>query len=364
MGGIVRWSKRLLCLLPAPLALLALRVFVRHPQIVEAWFSRRLYPLWATRLSQLAGLFESAVAEKLSVALIVCAGGMLLIRAAQSVLRLSAKPLLRCLYRLICASGALYAVFVLSWGLHFARLPFADAADLQLRPANKAELSALCDTLLQDALALRAQASEDAQGAFALPGALDDLLTNVPIAYDALAGEYPFLAGKYAPPKRASLGEAFSQMRIMGIFIPFTGEALLNSGIPASQLAHTAAHEVAHQRGIAREAEADFVAYLACMASSDPSIAYSGTLTMLRYAALSLSEADPDAYHRLCARFSAGIAQDYARQIDYWKRFDTPMAGLVNLTNERYLQTFAFKTGATGQRDDLMALLLAYYRER
>jgi len=362
MGGISRWSKRLLCLLPAPLALLALRLCARHPEMVEAWFSRRLYPLWATRLSQLAGLFESAVAEKLSVALIVCAGGMLLFRTAQSILRLSAKPLLRCLYRLICVSGALYAVFVLSWGLHFARLPFADAADLQLKPAGKTELSALCDTLLKDALALRARASEDAQGAFALPGTLDDLLTHMPVAYDALAGDYPFLAGDYPPPKRAALGEAFSQMRIMGIYIPFTGEALLNPGIPASQLAHTAAHEAAHQRGVAREAEADFVAYLACIASDDPSIAYSGALTMLRYAALSLSEADPDAYHGLCARFSAGIAQDYAQQIDYWKRFDTPVAGLINLTNERYLQTFALKTGAAGQRDDLMALLLAFYR--
>ncbi|MCL2810891.1 MAG: DUF3810 domain-containing protein [Clostridia bacterium] len=362
MGGISRWSKRLLYLLPAPLALLALRVCARHPEMVEAWFSRRLYPIWATRLSQLAGLFESALAEKLSITFIVCAGAMLLIRAVQSILGFSARPLLRCLYRLICVSGALYAVFVLSWGLHFARVPFADATDLQLRPTSKTELSALCNILLKDALALRAQAQEDGRGAFALSDTLDDLLANVSDAYGALAGAYPFLAGNYAPPKRAALGEAFSEMRIMGIYIPFTGEALLNPGIPASQLAHTAAHEAAHQRGIAREAEADFVAYLACIASDDPSIAYSGTLTMLRYAALSLSEIDPEAYHALCARFSAGIAQDYAQQIDYWKRFDTTVAGLVNLTNERYLQTFAFKTSATDQRDDLVALLLAYYR--
>ncbi|MCL2544939.1 MAG: DUF3810 domain-containing protein [Clostridia bacterium] len=361
MGGIARRIKRLLWLLPAPLALLTLRVCARHPAWVESWFSRRFYPLWATHLGKLAGLFEGALAERLLIASAACAGVMLLIRAAQSLFRLSAKPLLRCLYRLLCASGALYAVFVLTWGLHFARLPFADAAGLQLRPPGKADLSALCDTLLDDALALRAQVREGAQGVFVLPGALDDLLESIPGAYAALASNYPFLAGDYAPPKRAAFGDALSEMRIMGIYIPFTGEALLNPGIPASQLAHTAAHEAAHQRGIAREAEADFVAYLACAASGDPAMAYSGALTMLRYAALALCEADPDAYHALVARFSAGIARDYAQQIDFWQRFDTPVAGLVNLTNERYLQTFAFKTGATDQRNDLVALLLAYF---
>ena len=362
MGGHKRRGKRLLHLLPAPLALLALRICARHPAWVEAWFSRQLYPLWATRLSKLSGFFESALAEKLLIAFVACAGAMLLFRAVEAIVRLHARPLLRCLYRILCASGALYAAFVLSWGLHFARMPLADAAGLRVRPAGKIELSALCDALLNDALALRAQAREDAHGAFALPGTLDDLRGAIPAAYAALSSEYPFLAGDYAPPKRAAYGRAFSEMRIMGIYIPFTGEALLNPGIPASQLAHTAAHEAAHQRGVAREAEADFVGYLACMAAGDPAIAYSGTLTMLRHAALTLSEADPDAYHALCARFSAGIAQDYARQIDYWKRFDTPVARLVNLTNERYLHTFALKGAGNSQRRDLVALLAAYYR--
>ena len=366
MGGIARWAKRLLWLLPGPLALLALRVCARHPAWVEAWFSRRLYPLWATHLGKLAGLWERALAERLLIAAVACAGAMLLFRAAQSIVRFNAGPLLRCLYRLLWAAGALYAVFILTWGLHFARMPFADAAGLQLRPAEKAELSALCNALLDDALSLRAQAQkeakQEAQGAFSLPGSLDDLLRGIPAAYAALATDYPFLAGDYAPPKRAAFGQAFSEMRIMGIYIPFTGEALVNPGIPASQLAHTAAHEAAHQRGIAREAEADFVAYLACLASNDASAAYSGTLTMLRYAALSLCEADPEAYHALVARFSAGIARDYAQQIDYWQRFDTTVAGLVNLTNERYLQTFAFKTGAVDLRSELVALLLAYRR--
>ena len=362
MRGVARLGKRLLFLLPAPLALFALRVGARHPNIVEVWFSRRLYPLWATRLSRLSGLWGGALAEALLIACAACAGGMLLFRAVQSLIRLNPRPLLRYMYRLLCAAGALYAVFVPSWGLHFARVPFADIADLRTHPTGKAELAALCNALLDDALALRAGSQEDAHGAFALPGTLDGLLRQIPGAFEALAGDYPFLAGHYAPPKRAAYGEAFSQMRIMGIFIPFTGEALLNPGIPASQLPHTAAHETAHQRGIAREAEADFVAYLAFMASGDPALAYSGTLTMLRYAALSLCEADSDAYHALAARFSPGIARDYAQQMAYWQRFDTPVAGLVNLTNERYLQTFAFKTGAADQRDDLVALLLAYFR--
>ena len=49
---------------------------------------------------------------------------------------------------------------------------------------------------------------------------------------------------------------------------------------------------MAHQRGIAREDEANFIAFLVCMASDDPYIRYSGYLEVYEYVASSLYSDD------------------------------------------------------------------------
>ncbi len=361
MRRATRWGLRLAGLLPAPLAFFALRLSARHPQWIEDAFSRRVYPPLMAALSRLTALVPSAVAEHALPVLAVLAISLLLFRVGQSLWRHSAQPLGHFCYRLVCGVGVCYAAFVLLWGANFARQPFATSADLPLAPASTAELAALCDDLLTDATRLRAKLPEADDGTFASPLPLPELLRKVPIAYSTLSRQYPWLSGQYAAPKLLKHGEAFSEMQVMGIFIPYTAEALLNGGIPPTQLAHTACHEAAHQRGFAREAEADFIAYLACMASGDASFAYSGTLTMLRYASLSLNAVDPAAYSALAQRVPINIQRDYAEQYDYWAHYETPLAGLVSLTNQRYLSTFALQQPQQ-QRDDVVAMLLARYR--
>lgn len=363
MRRAARWGKRLLWLLPTPLALLCLHFIAQHSVWVERVFSRIWYPVWATRMSHFSAQFAGSLAERVALLCAAAAVLALLVRGIQSIVQQSAKPLLRCCFHLLCGAGALVAAFIFLWGLHFVRLPFAEAAQMQPQPANAQALIALCDGLLDDAIALRAQCPQDPQDVIQNSDTAAELLGKIPAAYAALSAEYPWLAGDYAPPKAALYGEALSDMQIMGIFIPYTGEALLNPGIPSTQLAHTAAHEAAHQRGFAREAEADYIGYLACMASGDAGMAYSGTLTMLRYAALSLSELAPGAYDELAARFTPGIQADYAEQLNYWQTHDTPLAGLVSLTNERYLRTFALKQSGRDQRSDVVALLLSRHMQ-
>ena len=53
-----------------------------------------------------------------------------------------------------------------------------------------------------------------------------------------------------------------SYLGISGIFIPFTCEANVNATLPDWEIPFTACHELAHQRGFAREDEANYVGYL------------------------------------------------------------------------------------------------------
>ena len=57
----------------------------------------------------------------------------------------------------------------------------------------------------------------------------------------------------------------------------------MNVDCPMALLPATIAHELAHQRGVAGEDEANFVAVAACLADGDPTFVYSGALMAYVY---------------------------------------------------------------------------------
>lgn len=102
-------------------------------------------------------------------------------------------------------------------------------------------------------------------------------------AYDKIYGEYEFIQPMNSRLKPVMLSELMSYTHITGVYSYFTGEANLNVAFPDYTLPFTAAHELAHQRGIAREDEANFVAFLVCSVSDESYVRYSGYLMMLEY---------------------------------------------------------------------------------
>ena len=84
-------------------------------------------------------------------------------------------------------------------------------------------------------------------------------------AYDKACDKYDFLQRLDSKLKPVMLSELMSYTHITGVYSFFTGEANINVAFPDYTIPYTAAHELAHQRGIAREDEANFVAFLVCM---------------------------------------------------------------------------------------------------
>lgn len=86
-----------------------------------------------------------------------------------------------------------------------------------------------------------------------------------------------------AAPKSSRIPGLFRSLRIAGIFVPFTGEALIDCSRHPAAIPFTAAHELAHMRGVGDETAANIAAYRACIAAGGP-MAYSARLWALKYA--------------------------------------------------------------------------------
>ena len=82
------------------------------------------------------------------------------------------------------------------------------------------------------------------------------------------------------------------KLEILGIYSYFTGESNINVHYPDYGIPFTVAHELAHQRGISRENEANFIAFLVCIRSDSEFVRYSGYINMFEYLASALGSTD------------------------------------------------------------------------
>lgn len=362
-----RWKRLLnwLYALPvAPLAWLATRWAAGHSAQVEKYYSTGIYPVLAQVWGFPFRFVPFSAAEVLLYAGILALAAWLVTEAVLLI----ARPdrlyrAARVLVSLAVAASLLYGAFVGLWSLNYYRQPLAVTLELDTRPSSTRELAALCEALIARANSQRTGLPEDDGGVVKPEKTLSQILKEVPALYSRLGETIPCLAGTYSAPKPVILSQRMCYTQTVGIYIPFTVEANINVAIPWPLLASTAAHEAAHQRGFAREDEANFLAYLACNESDDPYIRYSGTLLALIHAMNALYSADADAYHALRATYASGIDRDQAARTAFWQKYKGPVAETSNRINDNYLKA---NDQADGVRSygRMVDLLLALHRTR
>ena len=180
-------------------------------------------------------------------------------------------------------------------------------------------------------------------------------------SYSKLSGEYDFLTKLDAPVKEIVLSDYMTYTHISGVYTFLTGEANLNTNYPYYVNVYTTAHEMAHQRGIARENEANFMAFLVCTNSDDPFMQYAGYLNMYEYlySALSASENRGAIRDLLDIRVRYDL---YCYSLFFDKYRDNTAATVSNTMNNTYL----VMQGTEGAKSYglVVDLAVAYYRDQ
>ncbi len=302
------------------------------PARVEALYSTRIYPEVAALLVKATGWLPFALADALAFAGAMVALGVLIhcIRAVRVDPRRAWRAAIRFL---LLAAGLVYLVFLLVWGLNYRREPLASSLGLDTRPAPLEELARLAEELTVDASALRTDRAEDA-GVFRLGGGVDGALERATQGFGASLPALP----RGARPKGSLLSPLLARLGISGIFIPFTGEPLVDTLLPDSEVPFSASHELAHLQGWAREDEASFVAFEACRAHPDPDFRYSGVLVASLHAVAALAARDRDAATRLAATRAPAVARDVAA-IRAWRlRYEGALSRFGDRVNDTYLK--------------------------
>jgi uncharacterized protein DUF3810 len=313
----------------------------RFPAAVERFYTHGLYPGIVAALGWLTGRVPVSIGEGLLLLVAVIVLGL----SAQLVLVLRhargrrTRVLGLALLRTAAAAAVLYAAFLVLWGLNYARLPLAAQAGLDVHPAPLTELVELSQELVGEADRLREGLPEDAAGVLSAPGGLRSILERAPAGLRRAAERQRGLMIPVAPPKAALFSPLMSYLGITGIYFPFTAEAHVNHTVPVPELPFVASHELAHQTGVAREDEANYVAYLACRAHPDGDFRYSGAFSASLYALGALARLDRAAWRGLEGRRSAGVRRDLKALSAWSARYEGRAERASRTLNDAYLRS-------------------------
>lgn len=255
-----------------------------------------------------------------------------------------------------------FSSFTFMFSAGYRGAPLAEKLGLERRAVTADELA---DTLL----ILKDKVNEyadrvkfDDDGFSVMPYDTDGLSAALRTAYNEVCGEYDFIGAARGRLKPIMLSEPMTYTHISGVYTFVTGEANLNINYPDYVVAYSGAHELAHQRGIAREDEANFVAYLVCAAAEDDYLRYSGYLSLYRYVASALSSADRELY----AEISAGLDRRVIGEMRaYSAFFDKYRENTVADVSDKMNDTYLTMQGTAGSRSYGMVvdLAVAYFAE-
>jgi hypothetical protein len=180
--------------------------------------------------------------------------------------------------------------------------------------------------------------------------------------YRAAAAEFAAL-GDFEPgrPKPVLSSALMSYAGITGIYFPITAEANVNTDITDAEIPFTICHELAHQLGYAREDEANFIAWIACVNSPYEDYRYSGALMALTNTLNALYERDRAAWDRIRGACSPAVNADLNATGRYWQRYEGPVSEISETINDTFLRTNG-QTDGVQSYGRMVDLIIAYYR--
>jgi len=348
----------------ADLALLALWAAGRHCRpAMNALQTYVTGPLRAA-IGRVCFLVEFSVMEVL-VVLLALWGVVYLVRAVVLVRRERGgrrSRLYRCVLFVLCVSLTICDGFCLLWGVNYWTDTFQEKSGIYARPVAPEELLNVTVYVARNLLAASEEVARDENGVFAVPR--EEILAAAPDVYDNLEAEMPFLDFEDTGVKPMGFSRVFSAMDFTGFYCPYTGEPNVNVDSPACMLPSTAAHEMAHQRGIASEQECNFLAVLASTTSDHPAYRYSGWLKAYIHVGNALYAVAPDICWAIRDQLPDGVKADLAYNTAYWDQFrDTAVQKASTTAYDHLLKAYGDERGIQSY-GTVVDMLVAYYQEQ
>lgn len=327
------WSLVLFCV---ALSALVIHVIALNSIEFSDFFNRYISSVFRAAFSYVTLIFPFSLAELIIIAipLILVVLIVLGVRAAKSSVKTA-----RFCFGILSIISIFYSTFIYNYGVAYHGTKLEDKLGLERKSVSADELYDTELWLINAANELSNSVAYADDGFSVMPYSLFEMNEKLMQAYGAACDKYDFLQDLYSRIKPVMLSRAMSYTHITGIYSFYTGEANVNIDFPSYSVAFTAAHELAHQRGIAREDEANFVAFLVLKDSDDDYLKYCAYVNMLEYVGNSLYSASPEKYFELYKLMGEKLRGELAAYGEFFEKYANSKASEISGTiNDTYLK--------------------------
>ncbi len=321
-----------------------INIFSMYENAVETYYSRFLFKYISAVLNRISSLIPLSLSE-IFLFIFILFIFIYIILFILKLKKLKHKVFIlgflgSSLYKLMCFLLFIYISFMLLWGLNYYRVPLASYLDDA--EMNDENVAIVVNMLIAEANSLKSNIKNDTQ--IHNMNLFISIFKSMNSNFESVYNEFSFLKGFfYSNPKPIFISKLFLYMQISGIYSPFTGEANINYPTPSYTLAFTVSHEMAHQRGIAYEDEANFIAYVANYNSKDLDIQYSAALGALMYCLSSLDKGI--LYNSIVKNIDKKVIDDIKYISNFWRVYDGPVSTVATEVNDTYLKANAQSDG-------------------
>ncbi len=337
-------------------------IFIFNAEFAD-WFNQNVSCHVRSALATATGWIPFSLAELFVLGLPVVAALAVII-----ILKIIAKRktgFLKAVLGIVSAGALIYTMFVLSVAAGYRGTGLDRKLGLEKRDVSTQELA--------DTASLIADRLNEIYEEYGDMGYLSGVGTVRPYphsecveklrtSYGSLMKQYPFISDVEAPVKILVSSDIMTYTHISGVYTFLTGEANLNTNYPYFVNVYTTAHEMSHQRGIEREDEANFVAFLVCINSDDPYIRYSGYLNMFEYLGDALYKNSSVEYGKVYSKLNPGARADLISYTKFFERYrNSKAAEVTDTVNDVYLKSQGTKGSVSYGL--VVDLCVAYYRQ-
>lgn len=343
-------------------ALILLHLLTRDNHALMVWVSERLVRPVHRALAVLNDHLPFSVAELL-IGLAVIAVLVYIIYTIIKLIRCGGrlKRLYAAVINLLAAGLAVYAGFCMLWGVYYYGNDFMTRSGLKNDNISVEQLETVTEYFAALVNEYSSQVPRDADGNYVADS--DAILRRSNEVYANVEETLPCLSGPAVRAKGVYFSRVMSYTDFTGFFFPFTAEANVNTDFPPALFASTVAHELAHQRGVAKEQEANFAAVLASLEYGDAEYCYSACMLAYTHLGNALYSADYDAWKSIYLTLNEDVRRDFAANREYWAQFETPVQKVSNTVYEGFLHSYDQTMGLKSY-GACVDLLVNYYYEQ
>ena len=343
-------------------AMIAAHLLTRRSHALNRWLSGHVVRPLHRALSVLTAKLPFSVAEVLIGLAAVWLAVYITVRIYRLITRPDrAKQVYIIIITLASAGLAVYAGFCLLWGVFYYGDDFAAQSGLKCEPVSVEQLESVTAYFAGLCNEYGGKVKRDENGCCASDRGM--ILRRSPEVYARAEELYPSLRGPAVPAKGVFFSRVMSYTDFTGFFFPFTAEANVNMDFPQGLFASTVAHELAHQRGVAKEQEANFCAVMASLLYGEEDYCYSACLLAYTHLGNALYSVDHAAWEEIYGTLDASVLRDFAASRSYWQQFETTVQTVSNTVYENFLYSYDQDLGLKSYGACVDLLVNYYYNE-